>query len=70
MTAERTLVFIIFAKTRAHVVFVFSLFFGNKIERKEDRFFIFTEFVEVEQCEIKGEKERKPDPESDLQLEL
>ena len=41
-----------------------------KIEKKEDRFFIFTEFVEVEQCEIKGEKERKPDPESDLQLEL
>ena len=33
-------------------------------------FFIFTEFVEVEQCEIEGVKEQKPDPESDLQLEL
>ena len=43
---------------------------ATKLKRKSTDFFIFTEFVEVEQCEIKDVKERKPDPESDLQLEL
>ena len=43
---------------------------STKLKRKSTDFFIFTGFVEVEQCEIKDVKERKPDPESDLQLEL
>ena len=42
---------------------------ATKLKKSTD-FFIFSEFVEVEQCEIEGVKEQKPDPESDLQLEL